>query len=112
MPDPPTGVECPYMEAARGGHWRQSRRAGPAVRQGPALSRLETLEVLRGNACAIAPSHQHAILGLAQIRDAHREPNSDCRQRDGEGEGGNVCEHAMAKIIRLVAVALALQIVR
>jgi len=36
----------------------------------------------RGNAHAIAASHQDAILGSAQVRDAHREPNPNCRQRD------------------------------
>src|SRR5674476_1255267 len=50
-----------------GGHWG---RTGFGV--GPASLDPETLEMRRGNSRAIAASHQHAILGLAQIRDAHR----------------------------------------
>jgi len=71
------------------------------------------LDMGRGNARAVAPPHQHAVLGLAQIRDAHGEPNSDGRQRDGESEGRNVRQHALAKIVRFTPVSLiARQIIR
>jgi hypothetical protein len=71
------------------------------------------LAMRRGNAHAIAASHQHAILGSAQIRNAHGEPYSDRRQRDGKREGCDVRQHAMAKIVRLIPVALiARQIIR
>ncbi len=76
-------------------------------------SDLKLLEMRRGNTCAIAPPHQHAVLGLAQIRDAHGEPYSDRRQRDCESEGRNVRQHAMTKIVRFIPVSLiARQIVR
>jgi len=71
------------------------------------------LETRRGNLCAIAPPHQHAILGLAQIRNAHGKPYSDRRQRDGKSEGRDVRQHALAKIVRFIPVSLiARQIVR
>jgi hypothetical protein len=70
------------------------------------------LEMRRGNARAIAPPHQHAILGLAQIRNAHGKPYSDGRQRDRKCEGCNVRQHAVTKIIRFVPVSrIARQIV-
>src|SRR6202048_1713781 len=64
------------------------------------------LDMRRGNARAIAPSHQHAVLGLAQIRNTHGEPYSDSRQRDGKSEGRNVRQQALAKIVRLIPVSL------
>src|SRR3981081_4639674 len=71
------------------------------------------LEMRRGNARAVAASHQHAILGLAEVGDAHGEPDSDRRQRDRKGERRDVRQHAMTKIVSLVMVALiARQIVR
>src|SRR6202022_386150 len=71
------------------------------------------LDMRRGNPRAIAPPHQHAILGLAQIRNAHGEPDSDGRQRDGKGEGRNVRQHATAKIVRFIPIPLvARQIIR
>jgi hypothetical protein len=73
----------------------------------------KTLDGWGGNAHAIAPSHQHAILGPAQVRDAHGEPYPDSRQGDGERKGCNVCQHAMAKIVGFVAGPLiARQIIR
>ncbi len=66
-----------------------------------------------GNAGAIAPAHQHAVLGLAQIRNAHGEPDSDGRQRHRKSQGRNICQHAMAKIVRFIAVSIvARQVVR
>jgi len=73
----------------------------------------EALEMLSGDARAITPPHQHAILGFAQIRDAHRQPYSDRRQRDSKGKGGHVSQHALAKIIGLIPrLLVARQIVR
>ena len=74
---------------------------------------LKLLEMRRGNAHAIAPPHQYAVLGLAQIRNAHGKPYSDGRQRDGKSEGRNVRQHAMAKIVRFIPVSLtARQVIR
>jgi len=71
------------------------------------------LEMRGGDARAIAASHQHAILGLAQIGDAHGEPYSDRRQRHGKSEGRNVRQHAMTEIVRFVpGLRMARQIVR
>ena len=51
---------------------------------------------------AVAPSHQHAILSPAQIRDAHGKPYSDRGQRHGEREGRNIGQHPMAEVVWLV----------
>ena len=64
------------------------------------------LDVRCGNLRAVAPSHQHAILGFAQVGDAHGKPDPDRRQCDGKGKGGDVGQHAMAEIVRLFPVAL------
>lgn len=48
------------------------------------------------------PAHQHAILGLAQVGDAHGKPDADRRERNGEGEGGDIGEHAVAEIVRFL----------
>ena len=55
------------------------------------------------NLGAVAPTHQHAILVLAQIGNAHRQPYSNGRQRDGEGEGRDVGQHAMLEVVRFLA---------
>lgn len=67
---------------------------------------LKALETSSGNVRAISSPHQDAILGLAQIGNAHGEPNSDRRQSRGEGERRDICEHAMAKIVRFGPVSL------
>jgi hypothetical protein len=67
---------------------------------------LKMLDMRRGNARAIAAAHQHAVLGGTEIRNAHREPYADGGQRDGKGEGRNVRQHAMTKIVRFFPVAL------
>src|SRR6267143_4200021 len=65
------------------------------------------------NPGAVAAAHQHAILGLAQIGDADRKPDADGGQRHGEGERGDIGEHAMTEIVAFVARPLvAGQIVR
>jgi hypothetical protein len=84
------------MEAGRAGSGRFHAQFGPGE------GAWGLLEVLRGNAHTIAPSHQHAILGPAQIGDAHRKPYPDRRQRDGKSERGDICEHAVAEIVRLL----------
>jgi len=111
MPYPPAGVECPYNGAPPRVQWRRQLRAGLGAKK--ANSGLKMLELRGGNTRAIAASHQHAILGLAKVRNAHGEPYSDRRQRDGKSEGRNVRQHAMAKIIRFVpGLRMARQIVR
>src|SRR5947209_16179294 len=60
----------------------------------------------RSDPGAIPPAHQHAILGLAQIGDAHGQPDTDGDQRHGKGEGRHVCQHAMTKIVGFLAGSL------
>src|SRR3954453_6514763 len=47
----------------------------------------------RRDAGAGPPAHQHAILGLAEVCDAHGKPDADGRQRHRKRESGEVCEH-------------------
>src|SRR5258707_1295389 len=86
------------------------RSAAPSSMQADAANRvgfkdetgrsgLKLLEMRRGNTCAIAPPHQHEVMGLAQIRDDQGEQYSDRRKRDCEREGRNVLQHAMTKIV-------------
>src|SRR3984893_3344314 len=85
-------------------------RAGLGAKRQPGL---KMLEMRRRDTRAIPPSHQHAVLGLAQIRDAHGQPDSNGGQRDGKSEGGDIRQHPTVKIVRFVAVPLvAGQIVR
>src|SRR3954453_11251014 len=56
-----------------------------------------------GNPGAVPASHQNAILGLAEIGDAHGEPDSDRRQRDREGQRGDIGQHAVTEVLRLVS---------
>ena len=63
---------------------------------------IESSEMRCGDVGAITPPHQHAVLGIAQIRDAHREPYSNRRQGDGKGESGHVRQHALTKIVGLI----------
>ena len=141
-PDPPAGVECPYIGARPRVQWRRPPGGRICGAKRPDLpdiqrvfegslacgrcgratgSRQETTQTVklgagsapigtekplaarRRNLGAVMPSHQHAILGLAQIGDAHRQPYADRCQRDGEGEGGDVRQHAMPEIVRLLA---------
>src|SRR3954471_1977355 len=114
MPHPRSGVECPYIGGPPRVQWRRELRGRIGFkRQKKAESGLKRLEMRGGDARAIAPSHQHAVLGFAQIRDAHGEPNSDRYQRDGKSEGCNVRQHAPAKVVRFVPLSLiARQIIR
>jgi hypothetical protein len=81
-----------------GGPWRSDRI------EAKRRADWKMLGVRRGNMRAVAPSHQHAILGFAQIRNAHGEPYSDRGQRDGKSEGRNIRQHALTKIVRLISV--------
>src|ERR1700676_4891920 len=66
-----------------------------------------------GNPGAVVATHQHAILGLAEVRNAHGKPNPDRRQCYREREGRNVRQHAMPEVVRLVTGPLIVgQIVR
>ena len=90
---------------------RQAGRLG--LRLGQAGPGGQMLEMRRGNAGAIAAPHQHAVLGLAQVRNAHGEPNSDRYQGGGKSEGCNVRQHAPAKVVRFAPLSLiARQIIR
>ena len=59
-----------------------------------------------GNLDAIVASHQDAILGSAQMGDAHGEPYADRQQGHREGEGGNVRQHPLPVVIRWFGDAL------
>jgi hypothetical protein len=112
MPHPRSRVECPYIGATPRVQWR---RALPTARiKGETRPiGLNLLKMRRGNARAIAPSHQHTVLSLAQIGDTHGEPNSNRRQRDRKSKGRNVRQHALAKIVRFAAVSfIARQVIR
>src|SRR5260370_35867090 len=87
-----------------GGRDRSDRISGPnrlvsagTLEKAGTLETDEPLEMPRGNARAIAPPHQHAILGLAQIRDAHGKPNSNPGHPPGKGQGRKVRQHAVAQ---------------
>src|ERR1044072_6608430 len=65
------------------------------------------------DAGAIPPAHQYAILGLAQIGNAHCKPDPDCSQRDRKRKRRDIRQHAMTKIVRLVPrMRIACEIVR
>src|SRR5688572_7096139 len=81
------------MEGAAGGTGFGGKTAGFTLKRSAARRR---------NRGAVAPSHQHAILGLAEIADGDRKPYSDRGQRDGEGEGRDVGKHAMAEFVRFL----------
>ena len=82
-------------------------RAGFGAEEGNRKTWLESR--LTGGRCdmnAIAPSHKHAILSPTQIRDAHGKPYSDRGQRHGERKSRDVCQHAMAEIVRFISLPL------
>jgi hypothetical protein len=54
-----------------------------------------------GNLDAIVAAHQDTILGSSQVGYAHGEPNADRQQGHSEREGRNICQHAMAEVVRL-----------
>src|SRR5216683_1444376 len=105
MPGPPSGVEVPVYRSAAPSSM-EARYGGRIGLRQKGVCRLERLAVRCRNVRAIAPPHQHAVLGLAQVRNAHGEPYSDRGQRDGKGKGRNVCQHAMTKVVRLIPVPL------
>jgi hypothetical protein len=55
---------------------------------------------------AVAPAHQYAILGSAQMGNADGEPNPDCQERHGKCESRNVGQHPVSKIVWFFPVAL------
>jgi hypothetical protein len=68
--------------------------------------RPEKLAMRRIKAGAVALPSQYAILGLAQIRNAHGKPYADGHQGDRKSNGSDVGEHALAKVIRVIPGAL------
>ncbi len=64
------------------------------------LSAPTRLIMWHGNLDAIVPSHQHTILGSPELGNAHGQPDADRQQRDRKGERGDICQHAMPKIVR------------
>jgi hypothetical protein len=106
MPHSPSYVECPYIGAPARVQWR--RPALDAILRGEpqATITVKTLDGRRRNAHAIVPSHQHAILGSAQVRNTDGKPDADGRQCDREGESRDVGQHAMAEIVGFLAVPL------
>jgi hypothetical protein len=55
---------------------------------------------------AVAPAHQYAILGSAQMGNAGGEPDPDRQERYGKCESRNIGQHPVSKIVRLFPVAL------
>jgi len=55
---------------------------------------------------AVAPAHQHAILGPAQMGDADSKPDADRQERQSKCESRNVGQHPVPKIVRFFPVAL------
>ena len=103
MPYPSAGVECPYIGAQPLVQWSLAApmEAGLSAKIG--ASGLKLLAARdRRNLGAVAPAHQDAILGLAEFGNAHGEPDPDRGQCDGEGEGGEVRQHAVTKIVGLL----------
>ncbi len=93
------------MEAEGGSPDRPYR---PGGRSGPKMLAMRCI-----NAGAVAPPRHHAILGFAHIRNAHGKPYSDGHQGDRKCDGGDVREHALAKVVRFIPGAfIARQVVR
>ena len=55
---------------------------------------------------AVVASHQDAILGSAQMRYAYGKPDTDGKERHGEGKRCNIGQHAMPKIVWFFLLAL------
>ena len=55
---------------------------------------------------AVMASHQHTILGSAEMGDAHRQPYSDSEQGHREGESGDIGQHPLPIIVGLFRDAL------
>src|ERR1043166_8452104 len=87
-----------FNGGATAGFWRFFRPNRRLREAGSAL--------WHGDAGAIPPAHQHAILGLAEIGDTHSEPDPDRGQRHRERECREVRQHAMTEIVRFVPRAL------
>jgi hypothetical protein len=45
---------------------------------------------------------EHAILGLSQLRDADRQPDSRCGQGGGKNKGGEIRQHPMPEFVVIV----------
>jgi len=62
---------------------------------------------------AVPPPHQDAILSIAQVGEAVRQPDSDQRQHDRESGCGQVVQHPVAVFRRgFLAVRIAGEAVR
>ncbi len=59
------------------------------------------LKMWRRRRCAIVTSHHRAILDLAQIGDAHDQPDSNGHQSHREGNGREVGQDAVSKFVGL-----------
>lgn len=44
---------------------------------------------------------EHAILGLSQLRDADRQPDSRCGQGGGKNKGGKIRQHPVPEFIAI-----------
>ena len=59
-----------------------------------------------GNLDAIVASHQDAILGPAQMANAHSQPYADRQQSDGECESRAIRQHPLPVIVSFIGHAL------
>ena len=78
---------------------------GPVHRQQPPFGVYVLTVRYCGNPGTVPTPHQDAILGLAEVRDAHGEPDPDRRQRHGESQGGDIGQHAMAEVVGRIVTA-------
>jgi len=72
----------------------------PILLTGRASGR-QNLIVGYDNLDAVVASHQHTILGSAELGDAHRQPYADGEQGDRERERGDVGQHPPPVVVGL-----------
>jgi hypothetical protein len=102
MPDPPSGVECPYIGAPPRVQWRRAGGCGSDIAR-TGLLESSGLVMRRRDMRAVTASHQHTILGFTQIRDTHGEPYSNSRQRNRKSQRSQIRQHALAKVVRFIS---------
>jgi hypothetical protein len=69
-------------------------RRGVRAAETPLIVRYDDLD-------AVVTSHQHTILGSAELGDAHRQPYADSEQGHREGESGDIGQHPLPIIVSL-----------
>ncbi len=114
------GIECPYIGAPPRVQWQRPAGLAPVqadrpLRRAGKLGRGfgETSDMRGADAPAIPPTHQHAILKVAQLGDAHGQPYTNRDQHCGQAGCSGICQHTMMEVVRRRPVPLiARQIIR